>query len=586
LNHFHRLVLLALLLCPFVACTQDFSQVSPPPPPDVPVPPNDYQDEEAMGTAVVEASAFDWGELEPVVLADEVVLPEDHPCFDSAIPSANELILTTSCAADELDIEPGDLVIGASGGGYLARVLAVTTEAGAAHLTTEPATLDDAIVSGSFRATLSWPATGREVLDLSGQSIATGPTMSVALDQASVALKPTVFVGGSFGEDGTQVAEAVVSLYSHTNLQLLASTTAATSGSGSSGLVHTFLPYAFAIPAADGRSVPVAGTLVLRIDGVFEVETSAAMEATGTLDMVGSAELGQRWYGAGWSPVEEREMELETTAGSVTVAGGGRFKVQLRIRAELQLSGMSGPIFSLGPYFQLDAGEDCEQINYQLEGGFELGAFIDLRSLAEGLVGNYGPWSRRDEFVEGSVPNEEPPRHCEEEDPAPEPEPEPEPESEPESEPDPGPDADVEPEPESTSTPEEGMDDSDQACAPVASIQCGQTVSGNTSTDPQATSAMAAYPINVGNYAAPELVYEWTGGASAVEISMPGARPTEVNHDIMVLDGSDGTCNAIHAVDWGFSSLNFEPEGPGPFYIVVDGYYLDEGAFELRLECD
>ncbi|HCP44818.1 MAG TPA: hypothetical protein DIU15_02135, partial [Deltaproteobacteria bacterium] len=139
---------------------------------------------------------------------------------------------------------------------------------------------------------MSWPATGREVLDLSGQSIATGPTMSVALDQASVALKPTVFVGGSFGEDGTQVAEAVVSLYSHTNLQLLASTTAATSGSGSSGLVHTFLPYAFAIPAADGRSVPVAGTLVLRIDGVFEVETSAAMEATGTLDMVGSAELG------------------------------------------------------------------------------------------------------------------------------------------------------------------------------------------------------------------------------------------------------------------------------------------------------
>jgi hypothetical protein len=95
-----------------------------------------------------------------------------------------------------------------------------------------------------------------------------------------------------------------------------------------------------------------------------------------------------------------------------------------------------------------------------------------------------------------------------------------------------------------------------------------------------------AYPVNVGNYSAPELVYEWAGGAATATFSMPGARPTQVNHDIMILDGSTGTCSAEAAVDWGFSDVAFQPEGAGPFYIVVDGYNNDAGAFELQLNCN
>ncbi len=37
---------------------------------------------------------------------------------------------------------------------------------------------------------------------------------------------------------------------------------------------------------------------------------------------------------------------------------------------------------------------------------------------------------------------------------------------------------------------------------------------------------------------------------------------------------------------WGFNSLLFTPEGSGPFYIVVDGYDGDAGAFQLELDCN
>ena len=125
------------------------------------------------------------------------------------------------------------------------------------------------------------------------------------------------------------------------------------------------------------------------------------------------------------------------------------------------------------------------------------------------------------------------------------------------------------------------------ACYSAGSISCGQTISGNTSTSLAAGTQITAYPINIGNYSGPELAYTWQASTSnEVEFHFLGARPTEVNHDIMILDGSSGSCLSSNAVDWGYNSVQFEPNAGTTYFIVVDGYYGDAGAFELQLDCD
>jgi hypothetical protein len=97
---------------------------------------------------------------------------------------------------------------------------------------------------------------------------------------------------------------------------------------------------------------------------------------------------------------------------------------------------------------------------------------------------------------------------------------------------------------------------------------------------------MGAYPINVGNYDAAELVYTWTAGTSSpVEFKLIDPTPTELNHDMIILDGSAGQCVNTSAVAWGFNTLEFTPVAGNTYHVVVDGYDGDVGAFQLELDC-
>ncbi len=88
------------------------------------------------------------------------------------------------------------------------------------------------------------------------------------------------------------------------------------------------------------------------------------------------------------------------------------------------------------------------------------------------------------------------------------------------------------------------------------------------------------------DYAYGELVYEWAGGGGEVEFRFIDPEPYNINHDIIILDASGGECSSANAIEYGFNSLTFTPEGSGPYYVVVDGYDQDEGAFELELDCN
>ncbi len=119
-------------------------------------------------------------------------------------------------------------------------------------------------------------------------------------------------------------------------------------------------------------------------------------------------------------------------------------------------------------------------------------------------------------------------------------------------------------------------------CAVVGTISCGQTVSGDNGSA-QASDAIDGYPDIVGNWSGPEMAWTWAGGSGEVTIRLVDPRPSEINHDIMVLHQSAGVCTAPDWVDIGWNSLTFEPE-PGAYTFVVDSHG-HVGAFEMQLEC-
>jgi hypothetical protein len=124
------------------------------------------------------------------------------------------------------------------------------------------------------------------------------------------------------------------------------------------------------------------------------------------------------------------------------------------------------------------------------------------------------------------------------------------------------------------------------SCVPVAELACGSHASGDTSDfNSGTTNELDSYPIAVGNYDAREIAYSFVAPHSgAVSFQLVDAVPTDLDHDIFLLWGGIG-CTAEAALERGHNSLSFLAEAGERYYLVVDGFNGDEGAYEVAVEC-
>ena len=94
-----------------------------------------------------------------------------------------------------------------------------------------------------------------------------------------------------------------------------------------------------------------------------------------------------------------------------------------------------------------------------------------------------------------------------------------------------------------------------------------------------------SYPTTPGNYQAPEIVYSFVAPASGeVRFELLNPRPGEVDHDLIILEGDEG-CRASSAIELGFNSVEFDAEAGANYFLVVDGFGDDAGAFSAALTC-
>ena len=132
--------------------------------------------------------------------------------------------------------------------------------------------------------------------------------------------------------------------------------------------------------------------------------------------------------------------------------------------------------------------------------------------------------------------------------------------------------------------PESGVE---AECAPVASLSCGERVSGDTSDfNSGSTDVIDGWPVAVGNFAGPEIAYSFVALATeTVEVRFIDPAPSVLNHDIFVIEAQNDVCASSSSVARGFNDLAFEVVAGRSYFIVIDGADGAEGAFELEIGC-
>jgi hypothetical protein len=569
----------------------------------------------------------EWADLPTPELRDNVVILDEDLCFEGWTPTSQGIDLTFSCPGIAGTLQPGQVVITGKTGGLLRELVWAERDGNVVHTVSTQATLADVISEGGFSEVLEF-ADERETFDVSGTELysgsASGADIALTLTDGVIEITPKVELDAEWGWWGLERADVVFDASLGLDLELEATISDEASYSGSKELGSFSRPFGFM-----AGPVPVGGTLEVTVSATFSARAGGQIAATVGMEGSGDVHIEGMYDGGDYDFDHSKTWNFGPTGPDLNVTADFDVRVGVETDVRVMLYTVAGPNLTLEPYLRGHGAGECYDLDWSFHGGGSVGVGLNLDIYFWETNADFGPWSWETELGSGTVELPYPlGTDCDEE--------EGDDDDTPGDDDDtPGDDDDatfgddddtVADDDDAVGDDDDAVGDDDDAagddddaagddddaagddddsagddddsaaeeptpvfgeCSPFATLSCGQTVTDNTATNPAAATQINGYLVNVGLYSGPELVYEWTaGGEAEVEFSMPGARPTQVNHDIMILDGSSGSCMSSNAVTWGFNSLLFEPEAGKTYYVVIDGYDGDAGEYTLELDCN
>ena len=480
-------------------------------------------------------------------LHPDTVSVEELDCFDFADVLTDDrqfINLHFTCDASTAGITPGQIVWGLDDGGYLVRVVSVENDEDVAHLVTEFASIAEAVTDVEFDENIDLDDAARaNTVDLTGRVLdeveVEGGNATVTVTSGSLSMNSKVGARGSFG------FLRLKSVTSRTRLDLNLDMNVDYHADGPVERAQTVEVDQFDQPfTLKVGPVRVRGVLRSTVSIGFEhrstgpVDVSTSFSGGGTVIMGGTYTMPETWSPY-WNPSFTGEV-IELQPDGMDDWDG---RVFLHIEGTVLLNGNSNGT----SWYEL--GSDghsqgtCESITSQTAGTIEAQTGMRLRFMGRSVDHDFPPVNETLDSKEGTIWHASPPAGC----------------------------------PGETGS---GL------CASAQDITCGSTIYGDTAMDSMVASEMDAYPCAVGNYDAPELVYRWVAQATAspVEFRLLGAEPTVLNHDLFVLGGGDG-CSAESCVAFGFNSVQFDPVPGQTYFLAVDGFDDNAGAFGVELDC-
>ena len=120
------------------------------------------------------------------------------------------------------------------------------------------------------------------------------------------------------------------------------------------------------------------------------------------------------------------------------------------------------------------------------------------------------------------------------------------------------------------------------SCTPIGVIGCGDSISDDSTGG---TDSMSAYTCSTWDESGADLA--WTFVATADEDVTVAFNPFSYNpdHDLFILEDTGAGCDAADCTDSGDTEVTFAAVTGTTYYVVVDGYGGDEGAFTIDVSC-
>jgi hypothetical protein len=311
-----------------------------------------------------------------VELSAELRLLENNPnCEDVEVrPDALSFLWKTD--ASGIDVQVGSLLVGARGGGYVRRVSSVLADGNALEVTTEPASLADAVLAGDLELPLvpadaAWvqcpegaSCAAIDFIDLSDTVLfegdVAGVPLSVKIPQGGLHFTPAVDFDMSVGFPGKikRLSGTVTGTFT-ADLEVQAQAGGAVefareidlSGPGAS--LYSY-PFTFVAPTPLGP-LPIVGTANMDVFVGFRARASAV--ATVSTGVSASAEIavGATFENGEWTA--SAEPSVQASHQPIQLDGEANTSIEAYARPEINVVfyGVAGPRVAIEPLVRLSS---------------------------------------------------------------------------------------------------------------------------------------------------------------------------------------------------------------------------------------
>jgi hypothetical protein len=422
----------------------------------------------------------------------------------------------------------------------------------ASHATLEEA-VTDVVVSEEF----TWGE--RTMLEFTGQTLYSsdeeGHRGSVTIERGIVHVDPKFDLDLDLGFLSLKAATATIDMGVSQDIEVSYTAEEALTAEGTVPL-QTF---EFPLEARAGL-LRFTGTLEVTVGLGFSHQAQGPMAATQTIDTNGRVLHGGTYTSDddSWEPIYTPEFAGQVSSDDYS-GSSWQGRVWITVDSKLHFDKVEGSNGHLEPSLSGWAESDCEEVTWGANGRMTGGGVMELGFFSSGPRTEILPeLDIEADSTSHTRTHETPPLGCDEEP--------------------------VDPPPGTDPLFPVG------GCAPVALVSCGDRISGDTAAGMTGTtSVFDGYSCSVGDYGASEVTFALeVPQNSEVTVELEGATPTEVNHDLFVLETplSPFACAATSCLTMGFNAVSFDALAGSTYYLIVDGDTKSPGPFEASINCN
>jgi len=534
--------------------------------------------------AELDHEAEDEGDAAGADGAYTLVELEEDPCYEAVEISElrDTLIFSVSCEPESVDVEVGDVLVGVSDGGYLGQI--VSLEFGDETLTVhiEPVALAEVIGDGSFSTEVE--LNHRAIVDVSGKVLYQenfgGMLVESGFRSGAIVARGKLHLDGEIEGGRLQMFESVLETNLDVNFQYYVAASGGHSFQKTTTLESFSIPFAFVV-----SGVPVVGRLELAVIAKARSSAPGYIDLSTGYQANTRYELGGRYEAeSGWDGVASKEKTSSSNGLQLDGNASWNGRVDLYLKPALRFYEVVSLEGKQGLYLRGYTQPRCDGLNWGVAEGYGGSMGIALTvfdwwtpDMSIELPGDENALVDGTFDYPGAVPSWLE-AVCDQED-----------------------NDTLGGLGSGSDNPAAGNESSGDAELPgsgsqetswvqAQGIACDVPVSGNSATVPFATDTLDGYSCNVGNYESPEVVYSWTASMTGpVRFELQNPQPTEVNHDLFVLENTSGLPVAGYGAACtasGLNSLPFDAVAGETYLLVIDGYAGDAGPYQAVLNCD